>query len=338
MAKHKSSGSSNQGGHSNNNPSHSQNNLTPSFSNASTIHPVNTGSSTISTASTHHHLPQHIYHNPDGRKDHPSNSLTPPTTISGPIPPLPQRQHSNHMYRDALANSHRERERDNRDFRTQPSPQSFAPPISTGYHPRDQEYQSMESSLSASSPISPSITSYNPYLSSSSNPTIQPHSSSQPHSHSSYHQQQHQQMPSPNSPYSSTNNPQLPISTGTNLSSSQPLSTILSAVQNHAQSPSRSSSSSSSHSSTQLSPVSSIRSSMHTIADPQSPSSNSTRNILPRPPSNISAPSPSVRSSIISVFDDNASIMSSKKSEVVNIQRPKDDAEIESMFIDLMVC
>lgn len=89
MAKPKSSSSKN--GQSS--PSASDNPLSSTYSNASSIYT----SSSNANSNGSQHLPQHIYYKTDLRREPSAASLTPPTTISMPIPPLPQRQHNPSM-------------------------------------------------------------------------------------------------------------------------------------------------------------------------------------------------------------------------------------------------
>lgn len=78
-----------------------------------------------------------------------------------------------------------------------------------------------------------------------------------------------------------------------------------------------------------VSPVSSIRTHQSSHHD-HPPPRFSARSV-----SGPSSAAASIRSSVVSVFDDSASISSKKMDQV--IQKPKDDAEIERMFIELMV-
>lgn len=302
MAKGKSPSNSH-----NSSTNNSSSNLTPTYSNASVNSTTGSG--------IQPHLPQHIYYNPDLRREPSSASLTPPTTISMPIPPLPPRQHSipqsttttpatnqhgNNVYRDALANSQREREQQkdgrDRDFR------SFSP-YSNQSAP-DYHDNPLTSSISSSSTASYQ-SSTNPYILSSSN----------------------------TSSNGSNNNSAVTQASAAALERG---------VMHHPQTPSRSSSSSShssqqsyqpSHSvqastTSQISPVSSIRS----IIQPE----KKAKSLISRSSINSIQSTSSARSSM---YDDtgSASSSSSKKAVNISIERPKDDAEIERMFISLMV-
>lgn len=289
MAKQKPSSSHHASSNSANNP------LTTTYSNASSIHPTSSNTS---------HLPQHIYFNPDLRRDT-SNSLTPPTTISMPIPPLPQRHHAtpatsttgsgglnqlsagsnptHNAYRETMSNPQRERDRDFRSFsyNSVDHQENPLPSNSTAYNGSNPHH----SMISTNS----SIASSQSYLSQASSAAAE------------------RAANNPNSPSRSSSS-----SSHSSFQSYQPSHTVQTS------------------SATQLSPVSSARSANQAPYD-KKPKSLISRTSM----TSIQSSSSSVRSS---VYDDNISFPTlAKKAEHTSIQRPKDDAEVEKMFVDLMV-
>lgn len=312
MAKPKSSSSKN--GQSS--PSASDNPLSSTYSNASSIYT----SSSNANSNGSQHLPQHIYYKTDLRREPSAASLTPPTTISMPIPPLPQRQHNpsmtspvagsgalsspsnpgsfppNSVYLEAISNSQRERELRERDFR------SFS------YNSADHQENPLLNNNSTMNSDHTSTPPYNPHQSvvSTSSSIASFHSST---SHASAAATER----AANNPYSPSRN-----------SSSSSHSSLQSFQPSH---------SAQTSSATQLSPVSSIRTVNQTTP------SKKAKSIISRASMASIQSNSSTRSSL---YDESSSTpssnISSKKVEQISIPRPKDDAEIDRMFLELMVC
>lgn len=282
-------------------------------SNAQATHPHPNSTSNHGS----HNLPQHIYYTPDPRRETSSASLTPPTTISMPIPPLPQRQHassstspaitglgistsqpssashsSNSTHRDSTSHTHRGRELRDRDFR------SFS------YNSPDYQDNPLPSNTISNIPNTHNTNTYN----------------------------LHQSMVS-NSP---------PI--GFLQSATSHASAA--ATERFANHPNPSSRSSSSGSQTSLPPYqishsaqgsnATLVSSSSSVRAPSHISEKKSKNLMSRASMASIQSSSTIRNSI---YDDTLSIApSSKKTEQITIQRPKDDKEVDRMFVELMVC
>lgn len=256
-----------------------------------------------STSGGSHHHSQHTHYNPEALREPSSVPLTPSKTIFNPLPPLPQQKKS---YESLIIPAHGPGTVGQSGSATNSSTNGYNQLgiISEGGIRSNPSINSDHHDCSLPTSAASNNTSFStPYQS------LIPAGFSGPGSQPAI------RYPSAAAAERAANN--IGASSRSSSSSSQssqnsypPFHSLVSST------------------STQLSSNPSIRSSNH-------PHSEKKSSLISRPSiASFQSHSPTPRASI---YDDSISF-SSRKSDPISIQRPKDDAEIEKMFIDLMVC